>query len=991
MSAKRIREVAKESGDDVLDPEPVFPIVGVGASAGGLAAFEEFLEGMPADTDPGMAFVLIQHLAPDHKSLLAELVRRYTRMEVFEVEDGHVVRPNCAYIIPPNSQMVIEHGRLRLSEPEQPRGLRLPIDVFFRSLAEEYAQKAIAVVLSGSGRDGTLGARAVKAAGGLVMAQSPDTAGFDGMPASVIEAGLADYILPPREMATRLMEYVSAANVTMPDAEAVVEMPEDEILQALSLLRGRTGHDFSQYKRSTVIRRIQRRMAVQRIEHLDEYVQYLRSDDAEIEMLFRDLLIGVTSLFRDQEAFGVLESEAIGPLLARKSPGDTVRVWVPGCSTGEEAYSIAILIQEAMERQKLGFEVKIFATDIDDVAIAHARTGMFDLAGMNDIGTERMSRFFTEASDGRSMRIHKSIRDMLLFSEQDVIKDPPFSHVDLISCRNLMIYLGAPLQARLIPMFAYAIDPGGYLFLGTSETVGAFGDLFTVVDRKAKLYQRATSPSDVRRTAYVSPSPIPIRPVAHRSRSANMSDVDVPRDLAEKLLLSRYAPASVLVNDRDEILYVHGRTGAYLEPAPGDAEMNILRMAREGLRRDLTIALRKAANSLDPIQVRNLPVTFNGDTYYVDMTVQAAGRPEAGSPRNYLVVFEEARRAPASEACADTPGTDVVAPKDEPEQVGRLRRELVAKEEYLQATLQEMETANEELKSTNEELQSVNEELQSTNEELETSKEELQSVNEELATVNSELQQKVTDLSQVNNDMNNLLAGTGVGTVFVDLDANIMRFTPAATKVINLIPTDVGRPVAHIVSNLIGHDGLAGDVRAVLDTLESREAEVQAADGAWYLLRIRPYRTLENVIEGATITFTDISEVKAARQALSDSESARRLAVVVRDSSDSIIVVGTDGHVLAWNPGATELYGWSEDEALGLSIQDLVPPESADELFSELRAMADGHVLTARVMPRVTKDGSRVDVMVISALLVDADGEPYALSLTERRDVFDEG
>ena len=587
------RTVEPPSGHDAAG----FPIVGIGASAGGLAAFEAFFSGMPADTDPGMAFVLVQHLAPDHKSILTDLVKRYTRMQVFEVEDGMAVKPNCAYIIPPNRDMAFLNGTLQLLEPAAPRGQRLPIDFFFRSLAQDQHERAICIVLSGTGSDGTLGVRAIKGEGGMVMAQNPESTEYDGMPRSAIATGLVDYVLPPAEMPAQLIAYVAHAFGKTPrPVSPPAPKAEDALKKIFILLRAQTGHDFSQYKQNTINRRVERRMAVHQIERLDEYVRYLQQTPAEVEALFRDLLIGVTSFFRDPEAFAALEEQVIPRLFAGKPAGAVIRVWVPGCSTGEEAYSIAILLQEHMEALKQSFKVQVFATDIDSQAIEQARAGLYPASIAADVSPERLARFFAQEPDGSAYRIHKGIRDMLVFSEQDVIKDPPFSKLDLISCRNLLIYMGGELQKKLIPLFHYALNPGGLLFLGTSETVGEFADLFATLDRKSKLYQRKEDVHGAHRPAMGRFLP-PLTEDGAVPRPAGKApgESKLPlRELTERALLQQYAPVGALVNERGDILYLHGRTGLYLEPAPGEAGMNILKMAREGLRRDLTTALHKA-------------------------------------------------------------------------------------------------------------------------------------------------------------------------------------------------------------------------------------------------------------------------------------------------------------------------------------------------------------------------------------------------------------
>ncbi len=978
-----------------------FPVVGIGASAGGLAAFEAFFSAMPADVDPGMAFILVQHLAPDHKSMLAELIRRYTRMQVFEVEDGMEVHPNCAYIIPPNHDMAFLNGRLQLLEPTAPRGQRLPIDFFFRSLAQDQHERAIGIVLSGTGSDGTLGVRAIKGAAGMVMAQAPETTEFDGMPRSAIATGLVDYALAPGEMPARLMTYVAHAFGKLPRmASQAAPLTAGALNKIFVLLRAQTGHDFSQYKPTTIHRRIERRMAVHQITALDGYVKYLQQTPAEVQALFRDLLIGVTNFFRDPEAFAVLEQAAIPRLFDDKPPGGVVRVWVAGCSTGEEAYSIAILLQERMEMLKTSWTVQVFATDIDSRAIATARVGLYPASIATDLTPERLARFFCAEPGGQSYRIHKSIRDMLVFSEQDVIKDPPFSRLDLISCRNLLIYLDVELQKRLIPLFHYALKPGGRLFLGTSEGIGEFGDLFAVLDRKAKLYQRKPDFAGAQRALQVravSPmaAPTPAGAALPRFHGKPALAEKLPlRELTEQALLRQIAPAGALVNAGGDILYLHGRTGLFLEPAPGEAGVNnIVKMAREGLRPGLAAALHKAASTREPVRVTGLQVKTNGPDARVNLAVHPVSAPpahpvepsDAAATDLYLVVLEEAPTTdPDAAAAPGAAGDAGLGAREAQARIQALMEELRAKDEYLQSTHEELESSNEELKSSNEEMQSVNEELQSTNEELETSKEELQSVNEELATVNTELHTKVTDLSRANNDMNNLLAGTGIATVFVDHQRRILRFTPTAAEIINLIPGDVGRPVGHLVANLVGYTGLVGDVQSVLDTLVTREVELRTTAGKWYAMRIQPYRTLDNVIEGAVLTFMDISEMKRIQASLAAANRQLRLAVVVRDASDAITVQDLEGRITAWNPGAQRLYGWSEDEALQMNVRDRIPPALQDEALARVRQLSQAEVLEPYRTRRLTQAGAALEVSMTATALLDEAGQVYAIATTER-------
>ena len=967
--------------------EPGFPIVGIGASAGGLAAFEAFFSGMPTEADPGMAFVLVQHLAPDHKSILTDLVKRYTRMNVFEIEDGMEVRPSCTYIIPPNCDLGLLNGRLYLTEPSAPRGLRMPIDFFFRSLAQDQHEKAICIVLSGTGSDGALGARTVKGEGGMVMAQIPESTEFDGMPRSAISTGLVDFVLPPGEMPAQLIAYAKRAltgreRVFSPQTLGV---GGEAALQKIHvLLRTETGHDFSQYKPSTIGRRVERRMAVNQIERLDDYVRYLKKNPVEVRILFKELLIGVTNFFRDPEAFEALQEKVIPHLSSAIKMRGGIRVWTPGCSTGEEAYSIAILIQEHLENLKQNTSVQVFATDIDSQAIEQARAGVFPVSIASDVSAVRLDRFFSRESTGGKYRIGKNVRDLLVFSEQDVIKDPPFSKLDLISCRNLMIYMEGALQKKILPLFHYALNPDGFLFLGSSETIGDFGEFFTTVDRKWKIYQRKDA---------ASVAPVLSRYSSHpRDEAATTTNVlDIRghgarslRELTEKALLEHYAPAGVVVNRRGDILYIQGRTGKYLEPAPGEAGVNILRMAREGLKRDLVIALRKAFASFETVTCPRLRVRSNGGVTTINLTVRPLTEGRDVRLELFLVTFEG---LPPEATTKESPGPEDVGTGDvgySNEHVAKLERELRDKEEYIQAAIEELETSNEELKSMNEELQSANEELQSTNEELETSKEELQSVNEELSTVNAELQNKVEALSRVNNDMNNLLAGTGVGTIFVDHQLRIQRFTPAALQVINLIPSDVGRPVGHIVSNLVGYNRLVEDMEAVLNDLIPRENEVQTKEGVWLLMRIRPYRTLENVIEGVVITFVDITEQKRLQESLRESETMRRLAVVVRDSSDAITVLDFHGRILAWNPGAEKLYGYSETEALSMSFGDLIPEGEREEALKKLESLGKNEKRGELKVERLTREGRIIDVVLTASVLLNEEGRPYAVAATER-------
>jgi two-component system CheB/CheR fusion protein len=973
-----VREHAEAS-----DAGAGFPIIGIGASAGGLAAFEAFFSAMPAESPSGMAFVLVQHLAPDHKSILSDLVKRYTHMQVHEVADGMVVEPNSTYIIPPNRDMAFANGALHLSEPETGRGPHLSIDFFFRSLAAALKEKAVCVVLSGTGNDGTLGVRAVKAEGGLVLVQNPDSTEYDGMPQSAIDTGLVDYVLPPAEMPAQLLSVArdgrarSAAPQPAPRAEAALQT-------ILSLLKTHAGHDFSGYKPNTIGRRVERRMAVQRIQTLEAYVAYLQATPSEADALFDDLLIGVTSFFRDPQIFDALDVSCITPLLRRARGDTTIRVWVPGCSTGEEAYSIAMLFRERLDLLKLDTKLQIFATDIDPKAIRTARAGLYPTSIAADVSASRLATHFLVA-DPAHYRVHKRIRDLVTFSEQDVARDPPFSRLDLISCRNLMIYMGPELQKRLIPLFHYALNPGGMLLLGSSESVGDFPGLLPVKDRTAKLYQRGELAPDVVLPP-LSDLRLPVDAGARRTTAHGAPGASAAaRELTERTLL-KHAPSSVLVNARGELMYLHGQTGQYLEPAPGVPGLNILTMAREGLRLELTGALAKASRDNEAVIRPRVRVKTNGDYTEIELAVHPAANAAAvvGDARLFVVSFTPLSAGADAHAPGDPSSPAAEGhPGGEDPQVLALRQELRLKEEYLQASQEEMQTANEELRSSLEELQSTNEELQSSNEELETSKEELQSMNEELATVNAELNSRVSDLSSISNDMNNLLAASGIGTIFVDLQLCIRRFTPAATQFINLIVSDVGRPLAHLVSNFVGYDRLLDDVRSVLDTLQPADVEVQAATGASYRMRIRPYRTTENVIDGAVLTFTEVTELKVARVAIEEANAVRALSRAVSDARDAVIVQDLQGRILGWNAGAVRIYGWSAAEAQAMSIERLIPAAARADARSMVQRLSRNEVLQPLRVQRTTKAGKAVTLTLTATALLDAQGAVYAISTLE--------
>jgi two-component system CheB/CheR fusion protein len=886
-------------------PTPVLPIVGIGASAGGLEAFEVFFRACPLDT--GLGFVLVPHLDPGHVSLLTEILQRSTAMPVVEALDQVAVEPNHVYVIPPNREMAILHGVLQLSVPELVRGQRMPIDGFLRSLAEDQAERAIGIILSGTATDGTLGLRAILGGGGVCMVQEPSTAKYDGMPSSAINAGYATHILPVEQMPSMLVEVTRQAVYRQRVPSVPPKKTLSGINQILLQLRSATGHDFSLYKKSTIGRRIQRRMAQHAIEDEAVYARFLKGNPAETQLLFRELLINVTSFFRDPEAFAALKETILPSLLKGKPPGYDFRVWVAGCASGEEAYSIAMLLMELQEEIKARHEqelnIQIYATDLDDDAIATARAGRYPPNIAQDVTPERLRRFFTK--DEAGYKVKKDIRDMVVFTVQNVIKDPPFTKLDLLSCRNLMIYLETELQNRLIPNFHYTLRPNGVLFLSTSESITSRPDLFTAIDRKWKFY-RASHPlgaphirANVDMAWAASPGATGTRGSSSgmaaqltddlATGKANTSRVDNVAALSTHALLQTYAPASVTTDSRGNILYVHGDTGRYLRPAPGPVSNNVVEMAREGLQNELRFSINNATSAAEPTLNKDVAVKTNGGFSMVRFSVRALPRDKSGEPL-LLVSFEDVAKGgeAAGKLAAVKPGRGKrsAAQSVEAARIEELERELAYSRENLQATSEEQQASNEELKSTNEELQSTNEELQSSNEELETSKEELQSLNEETITVNSELNAKIEQLTSIQNDMKNLLDSIGTGTLFLDHHLVIRRYTPPAVKVFRLIGSDVGRPLSDIKSNLEGAhlaDALQADLQAVLDTLIPIEREVRCSDGAWYLARIQPYRTLDNVIEGVVLTFTPVTEFKLASEAAQ--RAAAELATTLQAST----------------------------------------------------------------------------------------------------------
>ena len=896
----------------LLPPTARFPIVGIGASAGGLEALEQFLKGVPPAS--GLAFVVVQHLDPTHRGIMVELLQRCTPLPVRQITDRMTVEPDHVYVIPPNRDLSILHGVLYLLEPAAPRGLRLPIDFFLRSLAADRQQRSIGVILSGMGSDGTLGLRAIKEVAGAVFVQSPASAKFDGMPRSAIGTGLADRVAAAEDLAGQIVAYLrhvplfTARPDAMPDTmrdtmrdtmpegtRPDAELPDTEqsgLEKVVLLLRAHTGHDFSLYKKSTLYRRIERRMGLHQLVKIADYVRYLRENTQEGELLFKELLIGVTNFFRDAPVWEQLGTEVLPALLAARPAGAVLRAWVPACSTGEEAYTLAMVFREAVEQaqQRPGkaanWSLQVFATDLDKDAIDKARNGAYPANIAADVTEARLNRFFVP--DARGWRVGKEIREMVIFAPQNLVVDPPFTKLDLLSCRNLLIYLEADLQKKLLPLFHYSLNPGGVLVLGSAETTGPASDLFDAVPGKNRIY---------RRKATVLPPDLVEFPAAFAQRRADgpashspASRPSVPvapaepnlQALTDALVLRRFSPAAVLATAHGDLVYTSAKTGKYLEPATGKANLNLFAMAREGLAGPLVEAFARTVRQQVAVVLKGLRVGSDGGTHTVDVTVQWLTEPAALAGM-VLVVFTDVAavaaatpgRAPAkargkapretSDDGADF-GTDAGMAAGA-ELLAAQTEETARAREELQAARKDMLVSQEELRSTNEELQSTNEELQRTNEELTTSTEEMQSMNEELHTVNQELTTKVDELSLASDDMSNLLNSTDIATLFLDNELKVRRFTTQAASIVKLLPGDAGRPITDL-ANVFNTPALADDAREVLRSLVTSEVRLPTQDGRWLRVRTMPYRTQDHRIDGVVITFTDISVSKALEATL---------------------------------------------------------------------------------------------------------------------------
>lgn len=873
----------------------VFPIVGIGASAGGLDAFKKFFSAVPAES--GMAFVLIQHLDPTRESLTAELVGSYTRMRVVQAEDAMAVEPNRVYVIPPNTYLSMRARTLRLTTPTAPRSLRMAVDYFLSSLAEDQQDHAIGVILAGTGTDGTLGLKEIKAAGGMTMVQDPQTVLHDGMPRSAL--GSADYVLAAEQMADALLAYVQHATVAATRIAAVPEKAPDPLASVVEVLRTRTQFDFSGYKRGTLRRRIQRRMSLRHFDQMSQYVALLRHDAAETSALFKDLLINVTSFFREPAAWQVLQTEVIRPLVAAQDADALLRVWIPACSTGEEAYSMAMILIEAVEAAGKGCRLQVFASDVDTEALDTARAGIYPEGIAAHVSADRLARFFIKGE--HSYQVTKALRDAVVFAQQSVISDPPFSRLDLISCRNLFIYLEPAIQERLIPLLHFALRDGGTLFLGSAEGIGLQEDLFEPVSPKWRIYRRV-GPARHHKLRF----PLAAAPAAtvERERTPRAPDPLQLATMAQRILLQRYAPACVIVNRAGEILYFHGRTDDYLVQPSGLPTQDLAAQARDGLRAKLRGAIQEAMRSTQRIVVPGVQLRRGAAFPQVTITVEPLHTAHAEGEGLWVVSFEDEPEHPPADATHTTAETSAA----DAAQLHRLTYELATTQEDLQQTI-------EDLRAANEELMSVNEEFQSSNEELETSKEELQSLNEELTTANTQLEGKIEELEATNNDLDNLLTSTNIATLFLDTHLCIRRFTPAATQLFNLIASDIGRPIGDIAQKFTD-PALLQDAAAVLQQPVAPKTEVQGHDGRWYVRQVLPYRTRDHRTEGVVMTFSDV-----AAEAL---QKARLYAEAIVDTvREPMLVLDDHLRVCSANQSFYTTFGVSREDTVGRLMYEL--------------------------------------------------------------------
>jgi two-component system, chemotaxis family, CheB/CheR fusion protein len=960
---------ADGAAPDSASKNPV--IVTVGASAGGVAALQRFFDEVPDDT--GAAFVVVVHLDPEHRSELPQILAGRTRMPVAQVNAAEKLQADHVYVIPPDRRVQLIDHTISSAEFDEPRGRRAPIDLFFRSAAERVGD-GFAVVLSGAGSDGAIGVRAVKEAGGIILVQDPQEAEYSSMPRAAIASGVADFILPVRELAMRLVELIRLKQTSSQTQEP--EIDEEQLRRVLAHLRVRTGHDFSKYKRSTVLRRIARRMQVTRTDNLREYYEAIRDNVDEAQALLGDLLISVTTFFRDQDAYESLRNHVLPKLFADRDPSATIRVWVSGCATGEEAYSIAMLLLEEAAKHEFHAPIQMFGSDLDARALAVAREGRYPASIEADVNEDRLRRFFVR--EGEGYRVRQELRDVILFALHDLLKDPPFSHVDFISCRNVLIYLDRDLQDQVCSTFHYALNPGGYLLLGASETADSPPGLFRNIDRTARIYKSIPQSGDKPRLLPRLLGPITVRDQTaiaprHVSPSVALSEAALHRRVLEKV-----APPSILVDDMHRIIHLSENAGRFVMPSAGSLSADVVDLVRPELRFELRSALHRFFEQRQSTLSLPIMVRFNGTPHRVH--IQVTGISEGSEPPQALVMFIEGEAIDETMVSTESQANDEV--------VRRLRQELELTQSRLRTVREESDAANEELRAANEELQSINEEYRSTSEELETSKEELQSINEELQTVNSELKLKLEAISRAHSDLQNLLAAADFGTLFLDSNLRIKRFTERATELFSITPSDEGRPISDF-SHQLAYDDLIQDARKVLSDLMPIRREIRSRNDFWYDMRMRPYRTVDNKIDGVVITFVDITERRHTEEALR--ESARQLGQqkrLVELARAPIMVWEFGGGLLEWNRGCEELYGYTREEAIGQRKEDLLKTRAPGISYRDVMNRLREEGLWAGELMQQTKDGQFLTVEAVMQLET-VDGRQLALQsvrdVTERK------
>ncbi|MBB6107595.1 CheR family methyltransferase [Mucilaginibacter lappiensis] len=930
-----------------------FPVVGIGGSAGSFSSFEKFFTHMPADS--GMSFVIIMHLDPHYKSQLTEVMQRYTAMPVIEATDGIAIEQNKVYLLPPNKDMGIHNRKLLLLAPSKPTGIRQPIDYFLQSLAEDQWNRSVAIIFSGMGSDGETGIRMIKEKLGLTMVQDPETAEYDSMPLAAVGTNLVDFVLSPEEMPQKLIRYMSHPVLAEEASDQVKSSIENAnaIQKILMLLRSHTGNDFASYKKNTITRRIDRRIAYYQLPDYGHYVDYLQENPQEIDTLFNELLIGVTKFFRDSAAFDSLKNK-LSHVIQAKTKKESVRVWVAGCSTGEEAYSVAMLLIECLDtyKSKDKSRIQIYATDLDADALDIARAGVYHSNIAADVSPERIERFFVKKEEQYSVK--KELREMIVFAQQNLIKDAPFIRLDLLCCRNMLIYFTTELQRKIIPLFYYALNTNGIMFMGPAETIGGFTDMFAAIDPKWKLFERKKGNIQMNKIIdfpfHVAKQPMNITKIEDPRSTASEKSVVA---IFNKVLIDKFTPASVLVNEKGDILYSNGKSGKYLELPSGEAVVNIHKMAREELKYVIGNSIHQAIAQEGTVITE--AVKLKEDKHVRMVSLKASALREPGMEELVLLVFED------QGLLGKKPRTGVIT-KDN-SNAKELEKELVYTKQRLNNTIEQMETSLEELKSTNEELQSTNEELQSTNEESLTTKEEMQSLNEELMTINMQYQAKAEELTRLNNDMKNLLDATEIGTMFLDNNLDILRYTPQVRKLFNLIPTDVGRPIVHVVSNFETPFD-ENDIKEVIDKLTIKEIDVKTKHNEWYRIRIMPYRTLDNFISGAVLTFTlvtDYKQMQSRLQVLQDYSAS-----LMNTIGEAVIQLDIELSVLAVNTRFLEIFQIAEKDVFGKSLGGFLKERWKTEIPDQL--------LNKCLRTRVTQ----------SALINIGEKEPRTFELTAK-------